>query len=193
MTHGICNMNYPAMRDRGCDCSKQKKWRSLHEELKSLQDGGPVLHPPGPQWNVIPSWPVVAFHNFITPEVTNPVVRGEVISAQDEAEAGLLGYTADEYAKLLVNPWEHLTRADDTIAQKIKSEWENIHGQYKADLEKAQAEGETVHGVEYSDKYVIMDDNGHVIKKYEFDPEPILIGVGADPKAQKPFSVTRRG
>jgi hypothetical protein len=186
MKHGICNVNYPEMRDRGCDCSNKKKWFALHEELKELQDGGPVQHAPGPQWSTILAWPPIAYHNFITPTV----VKGEVMSSyHDIADRALhepqpIGYTVDELAKLMVNPWENFTRANDPVSQQIKSEWEDIHGKYKADLEKAMADGESVHGVEYSDKFVIMDDQGKVIKSYSFDAEPILIGVGNRPDVQ---------
>jgi hypothetical protein len=180
MKHGICNLNYSELKKRGCDCIKQKAWRKYHEELSELQEGGPVRHAPGPQWNTILFWPPIAYRNFITP----PVVKGEVLSSYREpleSESKEIGYTVDELSKLMVNPWQHFTREDDTIAKKIKGEWQRVYDTYQSDLKKAQAEGKNVHGAEYGDSFAILGDDGSVVKKYEFDADPILIGVGNTP------------
>lgn len=182
MTHGICNLNYSELRNRGCDCLSQNKWEKLHEELKSLQDGGPVKFSPGPQWNAIMSWPVVAYNNFITPQVSHPVVRGEVLSSYDETQTQE-GYTVDELSKLMVNPWEQFTREDDTLAKEIKRTWQDIHAMAKADQERLVADGDEEAFIQrYEDKVTVFDGEGNVVKTYNFDEEPILIGVGNSPK-----------
>jgi hypothetical protein len=180
MNHGICNMNYDGLKKRGCDCSKSRKWRKLHEELDALQEGGPVANAPGIQWGVIPAWPVVSYKAFMAPDVSRMIVQGEVEKISDEQPAQP-GYAPEQFYKVLEDPWGHL-RPNDTVAAKIRETWNAVYETYQSDLKQMIESGKSVHGIEYDESYAIMDDDGKVVHSYKFDPEPIL--VSADPKAQ---------
>ena len=90
LSHGICNLKYPSLAVRGCDCIRQRKWNKLGREMREAKDRTTTLPAARVEPAIIALWPGYLVGQFIksgeppaTPEVTR---LREIEQARHDAE-----------------------------------------------------------------------------------------------------------
>lgn len=88
--HGICNMKYSALANRGCDCEKSKKWWE-YKRIIDLATAQNLNHPlPEISKSNIMGWPLYVVCEWVKsgePPMTDEVRRmKEINSARQDAE-----------------------------------------------------------------------------------------------------------
>lgn len=61
--HGICNLGYPELSRRGCDCGQKQKWGQLRATIAELRKS--VVDKPNPQYTTIALWPGSLVESYV--------------------------------------------------------------------------------------------------------------------------------